>query len=99
MNHLQCLKDLKEVSRLEGIKAKGQDEEQKGKDKAEMVQILVAKFGECVRGPLEDGEVKYHPTSGRRNIRIREAGLNIAVYDNGKIWDGNKPSGQRTGVV
>ena len=91
------MKDLKEVSRLEGIKAKGQDEEQKAKDKAEMVQILVAKFGECVRGPLEEGEVKYHSTSGRRNIRIREAGLNIAVFDNGKIWDGNKPSGQRTG--
>ena len=89
------MKNLKEVSRLEGIKAKGQDEEQKAKDKAEMVQILVAKFGECVRGPLEEGEVKYHPKSGRRNIRVREGGANIAVFDTGEYWDGNAPTGKK----
>jgi len=89
------LKNLAEVSRLEGIKAKGQDEEQKAKDKAEMVQILVAKFGECVRGPLEEGEVKYHPKTGRRNIRVREGGANLAVFDSGEYWDGNAPTGKK----
>ena len=88
-------KALASKSKSDEIKQKGTDEAGMAKDKEEMVAILVAKFGECVRGPLEDGEVKYHPTSGRRNIRVREGGMNIAVFDNGEYWDANAPTGKK----
>ena len=88
-------KALASKSKSDEIKQKGTDEAGMAKDKEEMVAILVAKFGECVRGPLERGTVKYHPKSGRRNIRVKEGGESIAVFDNGEYWDANAPTGKK----
>lgn len=86
---------LKKKSKSDEINKKGTDEAGMSKDKEEMVAILVAKFGECVRGPLERGTVKYHPKSGRRNIRVKEGGEDIAVFDNGEFWDAKAPTGKK----